>query len=83
MGTTSIAIVDDQLLFRQGLAALIQDAKTFTLQMEAESGKELVEKLKQQACLPDILLMDMKLPDISGLELNAIIQKIVRHLLYL
>ena len=83
MSTTSIAIVDDQLLFRQGLAALIQDAKTFTLQMEAESGNELVEKLKQQACLPDILLMDMKLPDISGLELNAIIQKIVRHLLYL
>ena len=75
MGTTSIAIVDDQLLFRQGLAALIQDAKTFTLQMEAESGKELVEKLKQQACLPDILLMDMKLPDISGVELNEIIQK--------
>ena len=75
MSTTSIAIVDDQLLFRQGLAALIQDAKTFTLQMEAESGNELVEKLKQQASLPDILLMDMKLPDISGVELNEIIQK--------
>jgi DNA-binding NarL/FixJ family response regulator len=75
MEITRIAIVDDQLLFRQGLAALIAGVKNFELVLEAASGKELEDLLKQAAILPDILLMDMKLPDTTGMELNAMVQK--------
>jgi DNA-binding NarL/FixJ family response regulator len=74
METISIAIVDDQLLFRQGLAALIGSIPDFELLLEAETGKELLEKLKMAAAVPQILLMDMKLPDTTGMELNALLQ---------
>jgi len=70
-----IAIVDDQQLFRQGLAALINDVEELELMMEAETAKELLDKLKQTDALPDVLLMDMKLPDLNGAELNVILHK--------
>ena len=70
-----IAIVDDQQLFRQGLAALINDVEELELVMEAETAKELLDKLKQTDALPDVLLMDMKLPDLNGAELNVILHK--------
>lgn len=75
MSKTSIAIVDDQHLFRQGLASLIKEVDDLILTIEAETGKELLDKLKNAEALPDILLMDMKLPDINGSELNVILQK--------
>jgi DNA-binding NarL/FixJ family response regulator len=73
--TIHIAIVDDQLLFRQGLAALINDIPVRKLLFEAETATQLLDKLNEAAVLPDILLMDMKLTDINGPELNAILQK--------
>ncbi len=71
----NIAIVDDQLLFRQGLASLIADVPGFHLLLEAETGKGILDQLKHASQLPDILLMDMKLTDLNGPELNAILQK--------
>jgi DNA-binding NarL/FixJ family response regulator len=75
MQITRIAIVDDQQLFRQGLASLINSVEGFKLVLEAETGKELVDKLTAADTLPHILLMDMKLPDTTGIELNDLLQK--------
>ncbi|MFT3980866.1 MAG: response regulator transcription factor [Ferruginibacter sp.] len=75
MNPVPIAIVDDQQLFRQGLAALIADVQDFQLIIQADSGSDLLQQLEKSAPLPDILLMDMKLPDMNGGELNDIIQK--------
>lgn len=75
MQTINIAIIDDHLLFRQGLISLIGNVAGFKLVMEAETGKELLEKLKQSDPLPDIILLDMKLPDMTGMELNHFLQK--------
>lgn len=70
----SLAIVDDQSLFRQGIVSLINDVEDLEITIEAASGKELEDLLSKAVELPDILLMDMKLDDTTGLELNAIIQ---------
>ncbi|MCP9752346.1 response regulator transcription factor [Ferruginibacter sp. HRS2-29] len=75
METTGIAIVDDQQLFREGLAALIGTVPGFRLLQNAETGRQLLEQLAAGPALPDILLMDMKLPDTNGMELNALLQK--------
>lgn len=75
MTKVRIAIVDDQQLFREGLASLIQSIPDFELILESETGTALLEKLKAANALPDVLLMDMKLPDINGFELNELLQK--------
>lgn len=75
MQAINIAIVDDQQLFRQGLASLISSVPGFKLVAEATTGNELLQQLSAGTTLPDILLMDMKLPDMNGAELNAILQK--------
>jgi DNA-binding NarL/FixJ family response regulator len=74
MNSIRISIVDDQQLFLQGLAALICGVDGFELLQVAETGGELLTQLERATVLPDILLMDMKLPDMNGLQLNEKLQ---------
>lgn len=65
-----IAIVDDHNLFRKGLIKLINlgDVQNnYTILFEAENGSDLKEKLSKK-CLPDIILMDIDMPDMDGFE---------------
>ena len=61
-----ILLVDDQKLTRIGLKALFNEYPEFEIIGEASSGKEAIEKAK--LIKPDIVLMDIGLPDISGIE---------------
>lgn len=70
-----LAITDDQLLFRKGLAALIQGTKDIQLVAEGENGKELLDKIRGLAIPPDVALIDMNMPVMSGAELNEILRK--------
>lgn len=68
--TVSLGIVDDHNLFRKGLIKLINlgdTEKKYTILFEAESGVDLKEKLNKDE-LPDILLMDIDMPDMDGYE---------------
>lgn len=72
-----IAIVDDHNLFRKGLIKLINLSDTdnrYTILFEAENGLELKEKLSRK-CLPDIVLMDIEMPDMDGFETVAWLKK--------
>jgi len=65
-----LAIVDDHNLFRKGLIKLINLADTenkFEVIFEAANGLDLKEKL-QQTSLPDIILMDIDMPDLDGYD---------------
>ena len=75
MNEVSIALVEDQELFRNGLAALIRSVPGFVLQYEAANGKIFVEQLQMSTSLPDIALIDMHMPEMNGVELNKILQE--------
>jgi DNA-binding NarL/FixJ family response regulator len=80
MNKIRIGIVEDQKLFRDGLIAIMEGEPEFDMVLEAESADQLFEKLKQSEALPHILLLDMSLPDVNGIEINDIIHKEFPHL---
>ena len=61
-----ILIVDDHPIMRVGLAALLASSKEMEMVAEAGSGEEAVTLFARH--LPDITLMDLRLPGISGVE---------------
>ncbi len=63
-----IALVDDHNLFRKGLIKLINMGDTenkYVILFEAENGKDLQDKLNKKT-MPDIILMDIEMPDMDG-----------------
>jgi DNA-binding NarL/FixJ family response regulator len=71
----SIAIADDQQLFRQGLAALINEAAGLELVAQADNGRILLEQIKALPDPPDVALIDMNMPELNGVELNEMLHK--------
>ena len=69
-----IAVVDDQNIFRQSLAILLNAVPNFELIADAEGGYAFLEILKQLPQPPDVLLLDMNMPGMNGIELNEILQ---------
>ena len=66
-----ILIVDDHVLFREGLAGLIGGQPDINVIGQANSVKEAISLADEQA--PDIILMDFSMPDGSGLDATRII----------
>ncbi|WP_033063391.1 response regulator [Pseudomonas sp. GM48] len=67
-----LALVDDHTLVRDGIRALLSVIPTVTVVGEAENGEEAMVMVEH--CNPDILLVDINLPDTNGLELTRIIR---------
>jgi DNA-binding NarL/FixJ family response regulator len=63
---TRVVVADDHALFRYGLKAMLANAEGFEVVGEAATGEEVVEKVAQTR--PDIILMDIQMPSISGIE---------------
>ena len=61
-----ILIVDDHPLLHEGLATIIQYQQDMVLVGEATSGCEAVRRFSE--CTPDVTLMDLQLPDMSGID---------------
>ncbi|HVS35680.1 MAG TPA: response regulator transcription factor [Gemmataceae bacterium] len=74
---TRILIADDQHLVRQGFRSMLDRLPSMEVVAEASTGKEAIE---QYAChLPDILLLDLRLPDLCGIDVIRAIRE--RYLL--
>ena len=58
--------IDDHPLMREGIAAIIKNEPDMLLVAEASNGREAIEGFREHR--PDITLMDLRLPDISGID---------------
>jgi DNA-binding NarL/FixJ family response regulator len=67
-----ILTVDDHPLLRQGIAAIINSQPNFQLIAEAANGREGIQKFKEH--VPNVTLMDLRLPDMSGIDAVSVIR---------
>jgi len=70
-----IAIADDEVLFRQGISFILNKEVNFDIVLQAEDGADLLSQLQNSEVLPDIILMDLKMPNLNGVEATKVIKK--------
>ncbi len=70
---TKVLIVDDHLMFLEGLKSLLQNEPTIEIVAVATSGKMALDVLEKSEV--DIVISDISMPDIDGFELVGTIQK--------
>ena len=64
-----LAIIEDHNIVRKGLVEIISNFGNFTFVIEAENGKDFIEKYKQTELLPEICIVDIKMPEMNGFQL--------------
>lgn len=67
----TIAIVDDHLLFAQSLQSLVTSLGSYEVLFYANNGKTFIEKLAEQKQMPDVVLLDINMPLMNGIETMA------------
>ena len=72
MAPIRILLVDDQVLFRKGLRALLEDQDDMEVVGEASDGLQAVERVR--AIKPDVVLMDIHMPVCNGVQATRIIK---------
>ncbi|SFU27008.1 DNA-binding response regulator, NarL/FixJ family, contains REC and HTH domains [Pustulibacterium marinum] len=70
-----IAIADDEALFRAGILFILNRVPEFDVLFDAENGVDLLEILEDTQEKPNIILMDIKMPEMNGVECTKIIQE--------
>lgn len=70
-----IVIADDEQLFRKGIRFLLEKVEDFEILFEAEDGEQLISLLNTSENKPDIILMDLKMPNLNGVEATKVIHK--------
>ncbi len=72
-----VMVVDDHALFRRGLEMVLADEPDIEIVGEASDGQEAIERA--QEVMPDIVLMDVRMPKRSGIEATAQIRDLLPH----
>lgn len=72
-GVIRLLIADDHALVRSGLRSMLKREPGFEIVGEAENGHEAVELCR--SLRPDLVLMDMRMPKMDGLEATRIIKQ--------
>ncbi|WP_028291633.1 response regulator transcription factor [uncultured Olleya sp.] len=70
-----IALADDELLFRQGLKAILETNEAIEVLFDVENGELLIQELRNTETLPEIVVTDLKMPELNGVEVTKLIKK--------
>ncbi|UGU16076.1 response regulator transcription factor [Sinomicrobium kalidii] len=80
MNKNDIAIVDDHLLFAQSLTSLVSTFEKYNVLFHAPNGKEFITEMENRKETPDVVLLDINMPVMDGLETMAWIKEHYPHL---
>lgn len=69
----SVLLADDHPMIRGGIRSLLEDLEDFEVVYEAENGKEAVKKTLE--IRPDMIILDISMPEMTGIEAIGIIKK--------
>lgn len=73
MNRIRILIVDDHEIFRRGLRSLLESRPEFQILGEAADGMQAIEKAKELK--PELIVMDVSMPQLDGLQATRLIRK--------
>lgn len=68
-----LVVVDDHTLFRRGLVGLLSEMQEFVVVGEAASGRDALDVIHEQQ--PDVVLLDVNMPGMSGVETLGLLRK--------
>lgn len=81
-GIINLAVVDDHHLFRAGLVSLLKDYEHLHVVLQASGGRDLFRQLKNisesgkaRHSLPDVILLDIQMPEMNGIETTMQLQR--------
>ncbi|HUC83422.1 MAG TPA: response regulator transcription factor [Flavisolibacter sp.] len=78
MDVIKVAIADDHKIFRKGVILSLRPYSNIKFVLEAENGEELLAGIGEAA--PDVVLMDLRMPQKDGIETTKIISKQYPHI---
>jgi DNA-binding NarL/FixJ family response regulator len=71
----TVAIADDETLFRRGLILILEEMEDIEIAFEVGEGQHLLQQLADTKELPDILLLDLNMPVLNGVDAAKILQE--------
>ena len=75
MKKNSVVIVDDYTLLTDAIASLVNSFDEFKVQYTCNNGQDLLDKLNSSLPHPDIVLMDISMPGLNGIQTTEILKK--------
>jgi two-component system, NarL family, response regulator NreC len=75
MSKTRVLLADDHTIVRQGLRALLDSQEDLEVVGEAEDGRQAFEKTKE--LVPDVVVIDITMPNLNGIEATRQIKKLL------
>lgn len=70
-----VAIADDQVLFRKGMIAIVNTFAGMSISLEADNGQILIDALATASPRPHVVLLDLSMPELNGVETTKLLHK--------